>query len=150
MYCRMCIPAILGDISDTVLYLDTDVLCLGDISELFTVNLDRKLLAAVPETTLYRAYINKLNVFVFRSTDPYFNSGVLLFNNKYWNESSAYTILSEKIRQVELSGMMVISIKSPISTYPSRIRIRDTNKLQNAYLNKAIKNKPGYIIEHIC
>ena len=70
MYYRMCIPAILGDISDTALYLDTDVLCLGDISELFTVNLDRKLLAAVPETTLYRAYINKLNVFGFRSTGP--------------------------------------------------------------------------------
>lgn len=150
MYYRMCIPAILGDISDTALYLDTDVLCLGDISEPFTVNLDHKLLAAVPETTLYRAYINKLNVFGFRSTDPYFNSGVLLFNNKFWNESSAYTVLNEKIRQVELSGMMVISIKSPISTYPSRIRIRDTNKLQNAYLNKAIKNRPGYIIGHIC
>lgn len=102
MYCRMCIPAILGDISDTVLYLDTDVLCLGDISELFTV-----ILAAVPETTLYRAYINKLNVFGFRSTDPYFNSGMLLFNNKYWNESSAYTILSEKIRQVELSKFIL-------------------------------------------
>lgn len=107
MYYRMCIPAILGDISDTALYLDTDVLCLGDISELFTVNLDRKLLAAVPETTLYRAYINKLNVFGFRNTDPYFNSGVLLFNNKFWNESSAYTILSEKIRQVELSKFIL-------------------------------------------
>ena len=107
MYYRMCIPAILGDISDTALYLDTDVLCLGDISELFTVNLDHKLLAAVPETTLYRAYINKLNIFGFRSTDPYFNSGVLLFNNKFWNESSAYTILSEKIRQVELSKFIL-------------------------------------------
>lgn len=107
MYYRMCIPAILGDISDTALYLDTDVLCLGDISELFTVNLDRKLLAAVPETTLYRTYINKLNVFGFSSTDPYFNSGVLLFNNKFWNESSAYTILSEKIRQVELSKLIL-------------------------------------------
>lgn len=107
MYCRMCIPAILGDISDTVLYLDTDVLCLGDISEPFTVNLDRKLLAAVPETTLYRAYINKLNVFGFRTTDPYFNSGVLLFNNKFWNESSAYTVLNEKIRQVELSKFIL-------------------------------------------
>lgn len=107
MYYRMCIPAILGDISDTALYLDTDVLCLGDISELFTVNLDRKLLAAVPETTLYRAYINKLNVFGFRNTDPYFNSGVLLFNNKFWNESSAYTVLSEKIRQVELSKFIL-------------------------------------------
>lgn len=102
MYCRMCIPAILGDISDTVLYLDTDVLCLGDISELFTV-----ILAAVLETTLYRAYINKLNVFGFRSTDPYFNSGVLLFNNKFWNESSAYTVLNEKIRQVELSKFIL-------------------------------------------
>lgn len=107
MYYRMCIPAILGDISDTVLYLDTDVLCLCDISELFTVNLDHKLLAAVPETTLYRAYINKLNVFGFRSTDPYFNSGVLLFNNKFWNESSAYTVLNEKIRQVELSKFIL-------------------------------------------
>ena len=107
MYYRMCIPAILGDISDTALYLDTDVLCLGDISELFTVNLNRKILAAVPETTLYRAYINKLNIFGFRSTDPYFNSGVLLFNNKFWNESSAYTILSEKIRQVELSKFIL-------------------------------------------
>lgn len=102
MYYRMCIPAILGDISDTVLYLDTDVLCLCDISELFTV-----ILAAVPETTLYRAYINKLNVFGFRSTDPYFNSGVLLFNNKFWNESSAYTVLNEKIRQVELSKFIL-------------------------------------------
>ena len=43
MYYRMCIPAILGDISDTTLYLDTDVLCLGDISELFTIDLTGQL-----------------------------------------------------------------------------------------------------------
>jgi hypothetical protein len=100
MYSRMCIPAILGDISDTTLYLDTDVLCLGDISELFTIDLTGQLVAAAPDT-IFRAYINKLHIFGLQSTDPYFNSGVLLFNNKYWNESAVYNVLSAQIREVE-------------------------------------------------
>lgn len=100
MYYRMCIPAILGGISDTALYLDTDVLCLGDISELFTIDLTGQLVAAAPDT-IFRAYICKLNPVGFNDTAPYFNSGVLLFNIQNWNDSQTDNILQNKIEAVE-------------------------------------------------
>lgn len=100
MYYRMCIPAILGGISDTALYLDTDVLCLGDISELFTIDLTGQLVAAAPDT-MFRAYICKLNPVGFNDTAPYFNSGVLLFNIQNWNDSQTDNILQNKIEAVE-------------------------------------------------
>jgi len=76
MYYRMSIPCLLKGIAHTALYLDTDVLCLGNIDDLFEIDISNSLIAAVPDAILYRAYIKQLNQFGFTDTEPYFNSGV--------------------------------------------------------------------------
>ena len=65
MYYRMSIPCLLKGITHTALYLDTDVLCLGNIDDLFEIDISNSLIAAVPDAILYRAYIKQLNQFGF-------------------------------------------------------------------------------------
>ena len=101
MYYRMSIPCLLKGIAHTALYLDTDVLCLGNIDDLFEIDISNSLIAAVPDAILYRAYIKQLNQFGFTDTEPYFNSGVILFNIDKWNDMAIDKILSEKMQAVE-------------------------------------------------
>lgn len=101
MYYRMSIPCLLKGITHTALYLDTDVLCLGNIDDLFEIDISNSLIAAVPDAILYRAYIKQLNQFGFTDTEPYFNSGVILFNIDKWNDMAIDKILSEKMQAVE-------------------------------------------------
>ncbi|WP_288062661.1 glycosyltransferase family 8 protein, partial [Rodentibacter caecimuris] len=50
MYYRVLIPYILYDEIDNFLYLDSDVLCVGNIKELFFHNLSDKVVGVVPDT----------------------------------------------------------------------------------------------------
>ncbi len=72
-----------GDI-ERVLYIDSDVLCLQPLSELFSMNMDGFALAAV-ESTAMMPFINRtaeahLKSIGMAATAPYFNSGVVLFD----------------------------------------------------------------------
>ena len=91
---RFVVGKILNHI-DSILYLDTDTLVLGDISEVFNTNLTGKLFAMVQED-LNDITIEFLNCFgVYNNTlyrvlsdaarpeypiHPYFNSGVMFIN----------------------------------------------------------------------
>lgn len=72
-YIRLLLPELID--ADQVLYLDSDTLVLGDISELLRMNLKNKTIAGVldtqevPQDGLFR-----------KPGDPYINSGVLLMN----------------------------------------------------------------------
>ena len=55
MYYRMSIPCLLKGIAHTALYLDTDVLCLGNIDDLFEIDISNSLIAAVPDANLIQS-----------------------------------------------------------------------------------------------
>lgn len=69
---------------EKILYLDCDIVVLGDVSKLYNVELGKNILGAAPEqfvqsTREFRAYAEKaLDV----NPDSYVNSGVLLMNLK--------------------------------------------------------------------
>ena len=65
-----------------MLYIDADVLFLGNISELFNIELEDNLLAAVPTTML--GIPEHMKCF----TNKYFASGLLLFNIQRYNEEN--------------------------------------------------------------
>jgi lipopolysaccharide biosynthesis glycosyltransferase len=72
-YCRIEIPNIFP--KEKILYLDCDVLILGDIEKVFNIDLRNKTIAAVKDYDL--SLLNKGRIF---------NAGVMLINCKQWNK----------------------------------------------------------------
>lgn len=77
---QMCLDA------DKVLYLDCDTLVLGNLKELFSLNLDGKFLAGVKDVWGVNKYVKRLGM----KSDVYLNSGMLLFNCKYCREENFF------------------------------------------------------------
>ncbi|HEC1775557.1 TPA: glycosyltransferase family 8 protein, partial [Campylobacter lari] len=88
-YYRLKLNSILDDEINTCLYLDSDMLCLCDIREIFTINLEEKITGVVGDPGSKRAKIkfkknNQKHTLHF--DENYFNSGFLLINLKEWKK----------------------------------------------------------------
>lgn len=84
-YFRLLIPSLLPVKVNKVLYLDSDMLILCNIDELWSTDLEDKAFAAVIEPGCHRHEV--LNI---PSNMPYFNAGVILMNLTIWrNEKLA-------------------------------------------------------------
>lgn len=83
-YYRILLSSILPDSVDRVLYLDCDLLVLGDISDLFRIDLTGYACAAVKDilriTDEHRLQIN------LPFDKGYFNSGVMMINLDFWRK----------------------------------------------------------------
>lgn len=87
-YFRMMIPIVLRDVA-SVLYLDSDIVCLNNISELTHINLTDYVCAAVLDIDSTR---NEKVAELGLKSGQYFNAGVTFMNIKQWNDQS----ISEK------------------------------------------------------
>ena len=91
-YCRIFIPRVFSQY-DKVLYLDSDIVVTGDISQLFNTELGDNLVAAASEEVMtdydvYGTYVEKaLGVYRY----DYFSAGVLLINAKLYREENIET-----------------------------------------------------------
>lgn len=81
IFTRLLIPALMQGITEKILYLDADILCLGKIDELININIsnDIALVVSDAETT-----IKKRSVALKLSQKKYFNSGVMYMNIALW------------------------------------------------------------------
>lgn len=78
---RIIAPLIVSKDVKKLLYVDSDTLCLGELNELFAVNLTDKAIAAVPDVdNTQKSQCQKFG-FTYGS---YFNSGVILYNIEKW------------------------------------------------------------------
>ena len=83
-YYRLLIPELYPEYNK-VLYLDSDIVVLKDISKLYNTNINGKLLAAAPDDVIqtievFRNYAEKVvGVLDYRN---YFNAGILVMNLK--------------------------------------------------------------------
>ena len=75
---RIKLPDMCQDL-DKILYLDCDTLVLGDLSELFSIDLSDKYLAGVKDVWGVNKYCARLDM----KSGVYVNSGMLLFNAEY-------------------------------------------------------------------
>ena len=83
MYYRILIPELLKKF-DKVIYLDCDILLRDDISKLYDINIDDFVLAAVINPVIQsKKYIEET---LGLDSEKYFNSGILVINNKKFNE----------------------------------------------------------------
>jgi lipopolysaccharide biosynthesis glycosyltransferase len=82
IFTRLLIPGLLQGVTDKVLYLDADILCLGSIAELTSMDLNANVVAVVSDNgeETVRNQCAKLNLREKR----YFNSGVLYINIANW------------------------------------------------------------------
>src|SRR5574344_895359 len=84
-YNRFLIPKIKPNLKK-VLYLDVDIIALGDISKLFDINLEEFDLGAIPEP---------YSTLPLNKQHTYFNAGVLLINNENWIKNNVVEKLFE-------------------------------------------------------
>jgi lipopolysaccharide biosynthesis glycosyltransferase len=93
VYFRLQLPELLED--DRVLYLDSDMLALADISPLWDTNLENMPLAAVPDcllsTTL--SHIPHWQEIGLNPNAPYFSSALMLMDLEAWRKEH----LSERV-----------------------------------------------------
>lgn len=93
IFTRLLIPSTLHGITDKVLYLDADILCVGSMAELIEMDFGSHAAIVVPdadETTRRRCAALQL------SSQKYFNSGVMYMNIATWmsKEITEKTILA--------------------------------------------------------
>ena len=93
-YFRFLLPTILPDI-DKIIYLDSDMIVVSNIAELWNVDVEQYAVAGVrdSENDNIRLY-NRLN---YDQSLGYINSGVLLINLKEWRKDN---FLSEAIKRI--------------------------------------------------
>ncbi|MFC0709311.1 glycosyltransferase family 8 protein [Azorhizophilus paspali] len=94
-YIRLLIPEALRDFTDRVLYLDADILCVGDISGLPHLDIDGRTAAVIHDAGAgsKRAGLVKKG----QTLDNYFNSGVLYIDIPRWIERAVTSRALEKI-----------------------------------------------------
>ena len=85
IFYRLFIPAMFPEY-DKAIYLDSDIVVLGDLSELFSIDIHDYLLGACIDYFAGEALENYLNYFVGVDKREYFNSGILLMNLKKLRE----------------------------------------------------------------
>lgn len=82
-YDRLFLAEVLPNSIDKVLYLDDDILVIGNIIRLWNTDLTNCPIAAVTDLSESILNYNRLG---YSQDEGYFNSGVVLINLKYWRE----------------------------------------------------------------
>lgn len=83
IYYRMFIPTLFPEL-DKAIYLDGDIVVLGDISEFYNANIEGKLVAAINDRLVLDTpqFVRYVEDAVGIKAETYFNSGVLVMNLK--------------------------------------------------------------------
>jgi len=100
IYMRLFIPYFIPQEIESVLYLDVDMIVLGDVTSIFENNMTDKVVAAVLDPriiTFDNSWGGVMNyeALGLPGTTRYFNTGLLLMNLKKWREQN----VTEKIIQ---------------------------------------------------
>lgn len=93
IYFRFIIASYFYHKTDKILYLDSDIICLGDISELFNIYLGQHIIAAVADRDQYLWKKMAEMLSTPKIANGYFNSGVMLIDTNKWYKNK----LTEKI-----------------------------------------------------
>lgn len=100
VYCRLLIPEMIAH-ARRAIYLDSDVLVLGDLSELFHHDLEGHPLGAVPDAGMPFADedIHDCRNLGLEPNSPYLNSGVLLMDLERWRAEDIGSQVMDCIRR---------------------------------------------------
>lgn len=83
IFTRLVIPTVLQELTDRVLYLDADILCVGKLDELVEMEIGDDIAAAVMDVPkMVKRRVTALDL----THREYFNSGVMFINIRKWQE----------------------------------------------------------------
>lgn len=86
---RFIMPKLLVSVTDKLIYLDSDIICLQSLAKLAEFNIENYIAGVISDTKDMQHTISKMyNI----DSTKYFNAGVLLINTKKWCEEN----ISEK------------------------------------------------------
>lgn len=133
-YCMLRLYADLVDLPDRILYLDTDVVCKSDPSELWQADMHDRQIAGVPDH--FGFILPTANWF----TKPfcYLNSGVLLLNMPYIRETGLFA----KCRDLCSRKRMFLCDQTAINRLARKRRVLPRR------FNEQIKTRPDTILRH--
>lgn len=144
---RFIIPEILSSITDKLIYLDSDVICLQSLGTLAEYNIDNYIAGVIPDTKDMQHEISSMY-----DLDPskYFNAGVLLINTKKWREfhvsENAFNLINNG-NIYKYADQDVLNILLEHKTYLLPIKYNTKIKISNdAHQEKNIK--PYTVILH--
>lgn len=119
VFYRCLLASILPESIDKVLYLDSDLLVLKPLDELWNLNLTEKAIAGVPDD--FKANPKHCNRLQYDLSYNYFNGGVLLLNLTYW-------------RQYDIETQCKVYYR----TYPDRVIYNDQDLLNGLLHDKKV------------
>jgi lipopolysaccharide biosynthesis glycosyltransferase len=131
IFLRLIIPSTLQGVTQKVLYLDADILCVGSLAELVDIDISTDIALVVPDapaTTLRRCAALQLK------HPRYFNSGVMLIQVENW--------ISNRITEEAMQALLTLGKK---------LRFSDQDALNIALDGRArfIEGKWNYIYDLI-
>lgn len=110
VYFRLYFPLIVPSSVKRLLYLDTDTLVLGDLSDLYSIDL-----AHYPVGAVYDNWVKTAPHLSINGEEEYFNSGVLVIDLERWNKQQvsqkAFKFLQdypEKIKFVDQDALNAV------------------------------------------
>lgn len=126
-YPRMCIGQLLPKTVEKVLCLDSDTLILGNLDELWNIDMGENILAGVVDCMNLKAYKKQ---FQLLTDELYCNAGVFLVNVKRWREEK----IEEKINKVikERNGN-IFFFEQTLMNYCCRRKIMMLHPKYNCY-----------------
>lgn len=95
-YSRLFCAFKLPEEVERILYLDADMICTGDINELYNIEFDDKIWVAAPDNGIQEKDLNRLELPL---DYKYINSGMLLINLKKLKANYTEKFIVEKIRE---------------------------------------------------
>lgn len=90
---RLCMTRVIPESVDRVLCMDSDTLVLGDLSEMWNIDMGDNLLAGVADCVNVKAFKNH---FMMEDGDIYCNAGMFLYNMEAWRKSG----VEEKFKKI--------------------------------------------------
>ena len=103
-YYRLCIPEIFPDF-EKIIYLDSDVSVLGDIKELWDLDISDYYAAACLE------FSKTVHLSKFMNSELYFNSGVMVINCNKWREDN---IFNKSLEFVKTNASSIIYVEQDV------------------------------------
>ena len=148
-YYRIALPSLLPNV-DKIIYTDSDVINLEDLTEMYNFKLNRK--AYFAGTLDFKFHLRQFRMFGL-SSDKYINTGILIMNLKAMREDSIEKKLREFISNhtlifhdqtaincVCINNIQILPYKYGIFSFESFKELFKLNKKQ-AFMNRCSKTK---------
>lgn len=85
-YYRILIPKVLTQY-EKIIYMDCDVICLGNIKDLYKISLEQNAVGGVMDYVMIHNFSDYLRKKMI-NTDAYFNSGIIVFDTILYKQSN--------------------------------------------------------------